>query len=83
MSENKLGQEPAFPMSAELLDRHAVVNFNPEGMSKRFYAACGAMQGLLTFYGTYESENLNGLIPDECAKKAYDFADALLKQENE
>ncbi len=29
------------------------------------------------------SENLNGLIPDECAKKAYDFADALLKQENE
>ena len=29
------------------------------------------------------NENLKRLIPDECAKRAYDFAYAFLKQENE
>jgi hypothetical protein len=79
MSENKLGQDPAFPMSAELLDRHAVVNFNPEGMSKRFYAACAAMQGLLAGDFVYT----NGVDANWTAKTAFNCADELLKQENE
>ena len=80
MENQKLGQEPAFP------------NENTEfcqdpycyGMSKRFYAACAAMQGILA--------NQNGeyaVIGETTPKYAeslishsYQFADELLKQEN-
>ena len=48
MSENKLGQEPAFPL-----------NINRVGMSKRFYAACAAMQGQVSKQGlSYELNQL-------------------------
>lgn len=73
----KLGNEPAFP-----------VRYSSSGMSKRFYAACAAMQGLLAneLYmkdaTKYSVENRLNLIP-EIIKNAYFCADELLKQENE
>jgi hypothetical protein len=58
-------------------------------MSKRFYAACMAMQGLLSHSGNYwqtntdndPSQNLGGLLSMETSKLAFEYADELLKQE--
>lgn len=72
--ENKLGQEPAFPNES-----NAYMQM-PDcfGMSKRFYAACYAMQGVLA-----TTSNSNEWIkPGVLAKRAYEYADELLKQEN-
>ena len=80
MSEikTKLGQEPAFPVPTNCrlkLDSNGnVVNSPEDGMSKRFYAACAAMQGLVAHYGLAYSE--------QHAKESYKLADELLKQEN-
>ena len=64
MENEKLGQEAAFPM------------YQVEGgMSKRFYAACAAMQGFIS--SGYEGS------ADVIAEMAYRVADELLKQENE
>jgi hypothetical protein len=73
--ENKLGQEPAFPY-----DPHNYSN-GEKGMSKRFYAACSAMQGILSYPGAIN----NSLYKDakSICKIAYEIADELLKQENE
>ena len=79
MENQKLGQEPAFP------------NENTEfcqdpycyGMSKRFYAACAAMQGLLSnpSIGRPQSfADVDGY--EEFIKVCYSYADELLKQEN-
>lgn len=73
MSENKnLGQEPAFPNES-----NAYMQM-PDcfGMSKRFYAACVAMQGLLSNSST-RIDNMTSLI-----MVSYEYADELLKQEN-
>jgi hypothetical protein len=80
MKEKKLGQEPAFadPMrSAE----QSYNNQNPNnlscGMSKRFYAACAAMQGILS------DIQMNGRTDiDNVIKHSYRCADELLKQED-
>ena len=72
MSE-KLGQEPAFP-------KDSFTNQYQIGMSKRFYAACAAMQGLCVGKITYEIKK------GECVdivEMSYLIADELLKQENE
>lgn len=77
----KLGNEPAFPVTENVI---AMANL---GMSKRFYAACAAMHGLLAneLYmkdaTKYTVENRLNLIP-EIIKNAYSCADELLKQEN-
>lgn len=81
MSEKqKLGQEPAFATSADLCGE-AVYQ---EGMSKRFYAACAAMQGLLSnsFVNTALSQNPE-VQNTEVVNKAYAIADELLKRENQ
>ena len=81
MSEKqKLCQEPAFATSADLCGE-AVYQ---EGMSKRFYAACAAMQGLLSnsFVNTVLSQNLE-VQNTEVVNKAYAIADELLKRENQ
>ena len=63
--ENKLGQKPAFPYP--LAYEH--------GMSKRFYAACAAMQGMLA--------NSNVIYDwTSICNMSYELADELLKQEN-
>lgn len=73
MSETKnLGKEPAFPNES-----NAYMQM-PDcfGMSKRFYAACVAMQGLLS-NSTTRRDNMTSLI-----MVSYEYADELLKQEN-
>ena len=85
MEKEKLGQEPAFAMSNSELNfnKQGVVKDESNGMSKRFYAACAAMQGMLAHSTRYhcrkEDEALTwkqGMI-----KEAYELADELLKQE--
>jgi hypothetical protein len=70
----KLGQEPAFPCINA--DR---IPFN-NGASKRFYAACAAMQGILGNKNANPTrqEHFQNIIED-----AYKLADELLKQEND
>ena len=46
------------------------------GMTKRFYAACAAMQGLLA------SNRYRVLKEESLIKESYEYADELLKQEN-
>lgn len=65
---NKSGQEPAFPTDSE--------TFNCPGVSKRFYAACAAMQGLLANPRSSD-ESQTSII-----NASYDIADKLLKQED-
>ena len=69
----KLGQEPAFPNENTMLCQPPYCF----GMSKRFYAACAAMQGLIV--GVRSSGE--GLNINEITSAAFDFADELLKQE--
>ena len=71
--KQKLCQEPAFATSADL-GGEAIYQ---EGMSKRFYAACAAMQGLLSNSQNLEIQNT------EVVNKAYAIADELLKRENQ
>ena len=78
--EKKLGQEPTFPIEINNDKFH----ISGIGISKRFYAACAAMQGILS------NEDLRiAILKDEInghgnfAKIAFEFADELLKQEYE
>ena len=74
MSDEKtnLGQEPAFPCE------HFPQDSTIEGISKRFYAACSAMQGLLSRDLPKEQ---NYYYTEILIQKAYRYADELLKQE--
>ena len=75
MNENeKLGQECAFPVDICSDGFHSV----EPGMSKRFYAASMAMQGLIhRFTGMYSTEkDIQDMI-----KMSYKISDELLRQE--
>ena len=86
MSNDKLGQEPSFP-----IDENYMGNYGPStntyfGVSKRFYAACAAMQGFLS--GFSEELKVNGGYVartdfKDIAEWSYQMADELLKQENQ
>ena len=52
-----------------------------EPISKRFYAACCAMQGIVS--GIMQSTEWNGWTDDYISKRAFEIADELLKQEND
>lgn len=65
-----LGQEPAFPTEFG-------IDYSNKGMSKRFYAACAAMQGLMA--NTHPTYILMSI--ENKAHWAYSAADELLKQE--
>jgi len=76
MSEKKLGQEPSFPSTEYKYTGDGCHNYVTEpGMSKRFYAACAAMQGLLA--SGYDVKF------DILIRNSYECADELLKQENQ
>lgn len=88
----KLGQEPAFPPSRETQELAPKCFGYHVGMSKRFYAACAAMQGILA--ATYNKDGHNEVseTANECGYDSYDdfiitesykLADELLKQEYE
>lgn len=67
--------EPAFPMDFEQRNDFQL------GMSKRFYAACAAMNGILSNENVLNGKTSNG--PSNYVRLAYRCADELLKQENE
>ena len=79
MENQKLGQEPAFAMSNSELwfNKHGVVKNESNGMSKRFYAACAAMQGIAAMHSTRTDIDNEWI-----CKTAFNMADELLKQEN-
>jgi hypothetical protein len=85
MNKEKLGQEPAFSNSETYNPNNMEANgmFSP-GMSKRFYAACAAMQGLLANPEIIKAMAQSIKTSDkDLAKASYAAADELLKQENE
>ena len=65
-------------MNKELGQHPAFANNNFNGMSKRFYAACAAMQGLLANKSMIDNHNLD---MERIANYAFMQADELLKQE--
>ena len=66
-----LKNRPAFP--------HDFYNDVESGMTKRFYAACSAMQGLLSYQDLNMIKfSFEQIIP----KLALMYADELIKQEN-
>ena len=48
MENQKLGQEPAFPIEENYMGNYGPSTNTYFGISKRFYAACAAMQGILS-----------------------------------
>ena len=91
MEKEKLGQEPAFgfgfkeeiPTPWSSLHSTQIVLKRHEGMSKRFYAACEALQGILANQnGEYAViDGTNQRYTEHLISQAYQFADELLKQE--
>ena len=80
MTKEKLGSEPAFPFS----QKYSSSSENHLGISKRFYAACAAMQGMLSNPDWVKTAN----IPDDfdeyvtrVVSASFDFSDELLRQE--
>lgn len=89
METRDLKNDPAFPTPDYIMENSCKIDFNPMGMSKRFYAACAAMQGLLANPNT--AGQLSRQLPtsasiEECyasiVATAYSVADEMLKQEN-
>ena len=79
MKNNKLGQEPAFACVTSGSEAYL-----QDGMSKRFYAVCVAMQGLLSnsVFMSYMAQEYSDNTDKEVVKNAYELADELLRQEN-
>jgi hypothetical protein len=74
--KKKLGTEPAFSHSGASHTQYAPSSKEQRGMSKRFYAACAAMQGIAA------NPELKHYNIESLTRTAYGFADELLKQEN-
>lgn len=81
MKEEKLGQQPAFPFVEEQIgnygEKYDVIT---SGMSKRFYAACAAMSGIMA---NQSAEPTIDTHFKNIAEDAYRMADELLRQENQ
>lgn len=78
---NKLGSEPAFACTST--DTQKYDAYLQEGMSKRFYAACAAMQGILSAVCPNESiVDFTDRKKEYIVAASYRLADELLKQEN-
>ena len=76
-NKDKLGQSPAFPTDV-LIETGLAHNI---GMSKRFYAACAAMQGICSTLNYTQNVTLS--LAQQIVKESYMVADELLKQEND
>ena len=74
METRKVSNKPAFP------NENTISCKRPDcfGISKRFYAACAAMQGLIA--STDSEDSFPN--PKDIAERSFEFADELLKQEN-
>ena len=84
MENQKLGQEPAFACTYEMNISGQNKLYYHDGMSKRFYAACAAMQGILANQnGEYSViGETNQRYAEHLISQSYQFADELLKQES-
>ena len=85
---SKLGQEPAFPIFSQYGNPARYDDIQVVGISKRFYAACAAMQGMLANPNTaHQLQARLGVNPDKkegdrlVVEQAFLMADELLKQE--
>lgn len=74
----KLGSEPAFSGLSQM-NSSGYISEENVGMSKRFYAACAAMQGMLAT-GRYSE---NGIFNPVIGRLSFEIADELLKAEIE
>jgi hypothetical protein len=85
MKNEKLGQEPAFPVETTT-DSYGITRGKQTGpasgfetgMSKRFYAACAAMQGIISSLHPASTATPRSIVRD-----AFILADELLNQENQ
>ena len=69
--------ESAFPAGTETeLNARVGQGENPQGMSKRFYAACKAMQAMMTDK-LHPNENLIKDVVDD----AFEIADEMIRQD--
>jgi len=80
MNNTKLGKEPAFANVA--FDKDGMFTHVESeghfGMTKRFYAACTAMGGMLA----NSNPSMTYMDKIKFVKDCYEYADELLKQEN-
>lgn len=67
--------QPAFPCISKITYNSGKVEQLETGMSKRFFAACMAMQGLLA--------SKQFLTARKVCEEAYSYADELIKQERD
>lgn len=87
--------EPAFPALSQMNESGYISNEN-FGMSKRFYAACAAIQGMLANKVICENlakqaidnkkislSDIDRYVKIEITAMSYQYADELLSQENE
>ena len=80
--KKRLGEEPAFP-------RAGGTSFGGEyweaqdGMSKRFFAACSAMRGLISANPKYLQGTQDVPFTGMLIKISFEYADELLKKESE
>jgi len=82
----KLGQENAFPLdvnSSKMIANGYDAKQFKTGMSKRFYAACAAMQGLAANPVGFVQADEKPHTVESFIANAYILADELLKQENQ
>ena len=79
--KERLGQDLAFPTTELEYTGDGFHNWVTEpGMSKRFYAACAAMQGIAATLS--DTQEIEEDLAEQIAKESYTLADALLKYEN-
>ena len=78
-TKQKLGSEPAFPPTREMQELAPTCEGYHVGMSKRFYAACAAMQGLTA----NSHEDLIKMDFETLSKQAFRIADWMLNQEEQ
>ena len=86
MEDKKLGQEPAFANTETYNPNNMECNGTyQQGMSKRFYAACAAMQGILSNQQWAESMKIKDdwdEFKNRVISGSFEIADELLRQEN-
>lgn len=77
MENKKVYQESAFPVNDDKVGNWGL---HESGMSKRFYAACAAMQGLCAVNDKGEFKDMDAFY-ERIVMHAYKIADVMLKQE--
>lgn len=79
--KKKLGSDPTFPITAELLDRCGVVDFSPFGMDIRTFTAIHIAASLLSCNKNNIYENKDGR--EKVIDSAIQATDYLLRKLNE